>query len=196
MAVTAGTTYVASYFTSAGHYAATQNGLASAVTNGPLTALAGGGVYTYGSVEHLPHQHLPGVQLLGRRGLLAIALTGAPRGERSRVLKRIILIVASAAAAGLTACSSNTAAPAAAPASHKDMRRPRAGQLQRAVQRLDAQAWEGTCCHPGCCQLRGHDRGPARTEGRTEAGQAGHRLGCPAPDARLRRPDGGTGTSY
>ena len=52
--VTAGTTYVASYFTSAGHYAATQNGLASAVTNGPLTALAGGGVYAYGSSSTFP----------------------------------------------------------------------------------------------------------------------------------------------
>src|SRR5262249_36675779 len=37
VAVTAGTTYVASYFTSTGHYAATTNGLSSAVTNGPLT---------------------------------------------------------------------------------------------------------------------------------------------------------------
>ena len=58
VAVTAGTTYVASYFTSTGHPAATPKGLASAVTNGPLTALAGGGVYAYGVVEHLPHQHL------------------------------------------------------------------------------------------------------------------------------------------
>ena len=54
VAVTAGTTYVASYFTSAGHYAATQQGLASAVTNGPLTALAGGGVYAYGSSNTFP----------------------------------------------------------------------------------------------------------------------------------------------
>ena len=54
VAVTAGTTYVASYFTSAGHYAATQNGLASAVTNGPLTALAGGGVYAYGGSNTFP----------------------------------------------------------------------------------------------------------------------------------------------
>ncbi|MBO0881226.1 MAG: DUF4082 domain-containing protein, partial [Mycobacterium sp.] len=46
--VTAGTTYVASYHTDAGHYAFTGNGLASAVTNGPLTALASGGVYSYG----------------------------------------------------------------------------------------------------------------------------------------------------
>jgi hypothetical protein len=38
----------------------------------------------------------------------------------SRVVKRIILIVAGAAAAGLTACSGNAAAPtAAAPAGHK-----------------------------------------------------------------------------
>ena len=54
VAITAGTTYVASYFTSAGHYAATQNGLTSAVTNGPLTALAGGGVYAYGSSSTFP----------------------------------------------------------------------------------------------------------------------------------------------
>jgi Domain of unknown function (DUF4082)/Bacterial Ig-like domain/Fibronectin type III domain/Bacterial Ig domain len=54
VAVTAGTTYVASYFTSTGHYADTQNGLASAVTNGPLTALASGGVYAYGSGNAFP----------------------------------------------------------------------------------------------------------------------------------------------
>ena len=54
VAVTAGTTYVASYFTSTGHYAATNGGLASAVTNGPLTALAGGGVYAYGSSNAFP----------------------------------------------------------------------------------------------------------------------------------------------
>src|SRR5262249_60677535 len=54
VAVTAGTTYVASYFTSTGHYAATTNGLSSAVTNGPLTALAGGGVYAYSSANAFP----------------------------------------------------------------------------------------------------------------------------------------------
>ena len=52
--VTAGTTYVVSYHTDAGHYAITPNGLASAVTNGPLTALAGGGVYSYGSGNVFP----------------------------------------------------------------------------------------------------------------------------------------------
>jgi len=54
VAITAGTTYVASYLTSAGHYAVTNSGLASAVTNGPLTALAAGGVYAYGSASAFP----------------------------------------------------------------------------------------------------------------------------------------------
>ena len=54
VAVTAGTTYVASYFTSTGYPASTPQGLASAVTNGPLTALAGGGVYAYGSSNTFP----------------------------------------------------------------------------------------------------------------------------------------------
>ena len=52
--ITAGTTYVASYHTNAGHYAITSNGLPSAVTNGPLTALASGGVYAYGSGNVFP----------------------------------------------------------------------------------------------------------------------------------------------
>jgi len=52
--ITAGTTYVASYYTGTGHYAATSGGLTSAVTNGPLTALAGGGVYAYGSGNAFP----------------------------------------------------------------------------------------------------------------------------------------------
>jgi hypothetical protein len=52
--ITANTTYVVSFHTDAGHYAVTTSGLASAVTNGPLTALAGGGVYTYGSTNTFP----------------------------------------------------------------------------------------------------------------------------------------------
>src|SRR6185503_2957815 len=52
--ITANTTYVVSYHTNAGHYALTSSGLASAVTNGPLTALAGGGVYAYGSANAFP----------------------------------------------------------------------------------------------------------------------------------------------
>jgi hypothetical protein len=49
VAVTAGTTYVASYHTTTGHYAVSSGGLASPVTSGPLTALASGGVYAYGA---------------------------------------------------------------------------------------------------------------------------------------------------
>ncbi len=54
VAVTAGTTYVASFFTSTGFPVSTPQGLAQAVTNGPLTALAGGGVYVYGSANTFP----------------------------------------------------------------------------------------------------------------------------------------------
>ena len=68
---------MASYFTSTGHYAATQNGLASAVTNGPLTALAGGGVYAYGSANTFPTNTYNGIQLLGRRGVLDVIGHGA-----------------------------------------------------------------------------------------------------------------------
>jgi hypothetical protein len=54
IAVTANTTYVASYHTDAGFYAADVNGLATAVDSGPLHALAsagagGNGVYRYGA---------------------------------------------------------------------------------------------------------------------------------------------------
>jgi hypothetical protein len=50
--VTAGTTYVASYYAPNGNYAANSSFFTSAVTNGPLTALANGtdggnGVYAY-----------------------------------------------------------------------------------------------------------------------------------------------------
>jgi hypothetical protein len=54
VAITANTTYVVSYHTDTGHYALTSNGLTSADTNGPLTALAAGGLYTYGSANAFP----------------------------------------------------------------------------------------------------------------------------------------------
>ncbi|MGN9906616.1 DUF4082 domain-containing protein [Phytohabitans sp. LJ34] len=52
--VSANTMYVASYHTTTGFYSATNNGFASAVTRGPLTAVASGGsggngVYAYGT---------------------------------------------------------------------------------------------------------------------------------------------------
>src|SRR5450755_4279712 len=52
--VTAGTTYVASYFATGGHYAVTSGGLSSAVTSGSLTVPANGGVYAYGSASTFP----------------------------------------------------------------------------------------------------------------------------------------------
>ena len=69
MSVTAGTTYVASYHTTTGHYAVTSGGLGSAVTNGPLTALASGGVYAYGSSTTFPTNTYDELELLGRRRL-------------------------------------------------------------------------------------------------------------------------------
>jgi predicted phage tail protein len=60
VAVAANTTYVASYLAPSGHYSDTASGLASAITNGPLTALANGsvtpgnGVYAYASTNTFP----------------------------------------------------------------------------------------------------------------------------------------------
>jgi predicted RNA-binding protein with TRAM domain len=58
VAVTAGTTYVASYFAPTGRYSYTANGLSSAVDNPPLHALgnstSSNGVYAYGSSSTFP----------------------------------------------------------------------------------------------------------------------------------------------
>ena len=60
VAVTAGTTYVVSYLAPNGGYSYTGQAFASAVTNGPITGLASGGVtpgnglYSYGSTSMLP----------------------------------------------------------------------------------------------------------------------------------------------
>lgn len=49
IAVTAGQTYVASYYTAVGRYAVTGSGLAAPITRGPLTVPANGGAYVYGT---------------------------------------------------------------------------------------------------------------------------------------------------
>ncbi len=49
VAITAGTTYVASYHTTSGHYAVNRNYFASAFTSGPFTVPANGGVFLYGA---------------------------------------------------------------------------------------------------------------------------------------------------
>ena len=58
VAITTGTTYVASYFAPNGHYSATPAGLSTSVDNPPLHAIANStsanGVYTYGSVSAFP----------------------------------------------------------------------------------------------------------------------------------------------
>jgi hypothetical protein len=54
VSVTAGTTYIASYSTSAFHYSYTPNGLSSPVVSGPLKTLASGGVYQYGAAGTFP----------------------------------------------------------------------------------------------------------------------------------------------
>jgi hypothetical protein len=58
VAVTAGTTYVASYYAPVGHYSFNSQFFSAAVTNIPLTALANGtspnGVYVYGSKSAFP----------------------------------------------------------------------------------------------------------------------------------------------
>jgi Domain of unknown function (DUF4082)/Fibronectin type III domain/Mo-co oxidoreductase dimerisation domain len=58
VAITAGTTYVASYYAPNGHYSGTQNAFTSAVDNPPLHAVANGtsanGVYAYGGSSTFP----------------------------------------------------------------------------------------------------------------------------------------------
>ena len=47
--VTAGTMYVASYHSNAGHYAVNRSYFMSSYTDGAITVPAGGGVYAYGA---------------------------------------------------------------------------------------------------------------------------------------------------
>ena len=68
VAVTAGTTYVASYHTNTGHYAVNRSFFTSPFISGPLTVPASGGVYSYGA-GGFPTTVLPVLKLLGRRTL-------------------------------------------------------------------------------------------------------------------------------
>ena len=58
VSVTAGTTYVASYFAPKGHYSVTSGGLSSAIDNGPLHTIANSvsanGVFAYGASSAFP----------------------------------------------------------------------------------------------------------------------------------------------
>ncbi len=54
VAVTAGTTYVVSYFAPAGHYAATGQFFVAPYSNGPLSASTTNGLYSYGATSSFP----------------------------------------------------------------------------------------------------------------------------------------------
>ena len=56
VAITAGTTYVASYHTNVGHYADDQNYFTSQYNSGSLHVPANGGVYAYGAAGSFPTQ--------------------------------------------------------------------------------------------------------------------------------------------
>ncbi len=64
VAITANTTYVASYFAPSGHYSVTSEGLASGADNPPLHAVANStspnGVYTYGAGSSFPNSSFNG----------------------------------------------------------------------------------------------------------------------------------------
>ena len=62
VAVTANTTYVASYHTNSGHYSVTRSYFGSTVDNGPLHALAGpyNGVYAYGTGNFPTNSYVSG----------------------------------------------------------------------------------------------------------------------------------------
>src|SRR6185437_8898460 len=60
VAVTAGTTYVASYHTNVGQYAVDRNYFATAYSNGPLQVPANGGVYGYGAAGTFPRNAYQG----------------------------------------------------------------------------------------------------------------------------------------
>ena len=75
VSITAGTTYVASYFDPNGHYSLTSGGFSAAVDNPPLHAVANGtsanGLYNYGSTSCFPDQYVQRRQLLGGRAVPA-----------------------------------------------------------------------------------------------------------------------------
>ncbi len=60
VAITAGTTYVASYHTNSGHYAVNRNYFASQFTSGALQVSANGGVYRYGTTGAMPDSSYQG----------------------------------------------------------------------------------------------------------------------------------------
>jgi hypothetical protein len=56
VAITAGTTYVASYFAPNGHFSVNRNYFGAAFNSGPLTVMANGGVFKYGTTSAFPDE--------------------------------------------------------------------------------------------------------------------------------------------
>ena len=69
--ITGGTTYVASYHTSADHYSDTSGGLSSAVTKRAADRAGQRRGLRLRLVDHVPVQQLQRIELLGRRGVHA-----------------------------------------------------------------------------------------------------------------------------
>ena len=95
VAVTAGTTYIVSYYAPNGHYSVGTS-LTNQLNAPPLYALAsaaapnGNGVYSYGERAGLPDQHVQRQQLRRRPGLrddLPVATRRAHRGHRHRRIR-------------------------------------------------------------------------------------------------------------
>ena len=84
VAITADTTYVASYSAPSGHYSVTGGGFASAVANGPLSALANGtspnGVYAYGGSATFPQNSYGASNYFVDVLFAAAGAPGAPSG--------------------------------------------------------------------------------------------------------------------
>ncbi|MCU1403396.1 MAG: hypothetical protein JWM70_1720 [Microbacteriaceae bacterium] len=60
VSIVAGVEYRATYYAPVGHYAVDANALATAITNGPLSTVAVGGTYIYGTgrpVATAPHKY-------------------------------------------------------------------------------------------------------------------------------------------
>ncbi len=121
VAVTAGTTYVASYLAPNGHYSVTVRGFAAGpIDNPPLHALADlvspNGVFAYSATLGLPEQQLQRDQLLGGRPVRPRRLSRASR-RQDEDRRALAQPDRPAALAALLAACGGQSKPAAAPGS-------------------------------------------------------------------------------
>ena len=181
VAVTAGTTYVASYHTDTGHYAVTSE---RAGVGGDERAADRAGRRRRLRLrlgERVPVEQLQRVQLLGRRRVLTLT---SSHPEKEYRMKRLALAAAGAAVIGLTACS-HSAAPAAAPTSHQPAPPRRSAAASSTAPGRTAQG-KGVMAalHAVSSAVTAGDGQSA--DGGTEAGKAGCRQSRQPPDPRVR----------